>query len=429
MILIGDFSVSLASLPYRGGEARFSVLLPFEPVSFGPNKEEISVHIKRFLPALLLTFSLLSVSLLAAHNVYFSVPLYCQKTPIWCGAASAQMTHNGYPTPPGPQFFAQSALWNCIQGHKDDPAVGWATDPDGLDWCLDNFMGHGPSGHWVVYANSSYSTEMYGITYWMTRQRYPTPVLVWNQQHWVVITGFTTDVDPVTHASVILQFVEFNNPWPPCSDGLSSEGTYHYVTAAQWQTNYFWGPVKIAASKWHGKYVAVLEPPKRAGRVAPTEMAVQGEPISPDEARELALKWVEELRLYERGPLKALRETRPMEPLLVNAQYKGYYLVPFGYRNKALAGIILNAYTGEFLDAGAFSQPIRYLSPEEALELFVKRTGMRPSMKPELIFVPSEQTEDYFWPLWKFTVQGEVVFYLDQAGRLYKRLTIPPPGD
>ena len=44
------------------------------------------------------------------------------------------------------------------------------------------------------------------------------------------------------------------------------------------------------------------------------------------------------------------------------------------------------------------------------------------------IFVPSQQTKDHFWPLWKFVVQGEVVFYLDQAGNLYKRLTVPPPG-
>jgi hypothetical protein len=376
----------------------------------------------------LLLVALLSVGTLAAHNVYFSVPLYCQEDPYWCGAASAQMAHNGYPTPPGPQYFSQTSLWNYIQANKDDPSVNWATDPDGLDLCLDN-MGHPPSGHWVVYARSSYSEEMYGIVYWMTRQRYPTPVLVWNQQHWVVITGFTTDVDPTTHTSVTLQFVEFNNPWPPCS--TSGGGTYHYVTAATWQSNYFWGPVNISSSKWYGNYIAVLEPPRAEGQVREVEVVTQGRPIPPEVAQELAIKWIEEYGLYKKERLAILREARPLEPMVVNVGYKGYYIIPFGYsEEKIMAGIILNAYTGEFMDAGAFSRPIQYLPAERAMEIVKESTGMSPEREPELVFVPSEQTEDHFWPLWKVTIyEGELVFYVDQSGILHKDLIIPPPGD
>ena len=381
----------------------------------------------RWLIFLWALFLLLPMAALATHDVYLDVPLYCQETNNWCGAASAQMTHDGYPTPPGPKYFSQTSLWNCIQAHKDDPSVNWATDPDGLKYCM-NDMGHPPSGVWVVEAKSSYLSEMYAVLYWMTVQRYPTPVLVWHQQHWVVITGFTTDVDPTTHSTVSLQFIEFNNPWPPCSGG--SGGTYHYVTGASWQVSYFCGPVNISSSKWYGKYIAVLEPPKKSGSVRTVEMVERGQPIPPEKAVKLALDWIKRYKLYKHGPLSVLTRTKPFEPLLVNKERKGYYIVPFGYSEKRIvAGIILNAYTGEFEDAGAFRKPIRYLTAKEAMEIVAKYTGLRRVPEPELIFTPCQQTEDYFWPLWKFVIKGEMTLYVDQNGKVYKRLVIPPPGD
>ncbi len=364
---------------------------------------------------------------LAAHEVYLSVPLYCQEQEIWCGTASGQMTHNGYPTPPGPRYFPQTSVWSCIQAHKDDSSVNWATDPDGLDYCLDD-MGHPPTGHWVVYAKSSYSEEMYGIVYWMTIQRYPTPVLIWNHWHWVVITGFTTDLDPTAYSTVNVLFVEFNNPWPPCEGGAG--GTYHYVSGASWQNDYFWGPVTVHSSKWYGKYIAVLEPPKKSGRVRAVEMVGRGKPIPPEEAVDLALKWIEVYGLYKHGPLDVLKKTKPFEPLLVNPENKGYYIVPFGYsENRIVAGIIINAYTGEFKDAGAWKKPIRYLPAKEAMEIVRKYLRLARVPKPELIFTPCKETKDPFRPLWKFEDLPRVgTVYVDQNGKIYRRLTRPQPG-
>src|SRR5580704_5888437 len=58
-----------------------------------------------------------------------NVPLYGQEQCFWCGAASAQMTRDGYPNPSQCLFVTQLDLWNIIQAHNSSsPAdVGWAT--------------------------------------------------------------------------------------------------------------------------------------------------------------------------------------------------------------------------------------------------------------------------------------------------------------
>lgn len=365
------------------------------------------------------------------------------------------MTHDGYPTPPGPQFFSQANVWNCVQGHKNDlgvkPGYGWATDPDGLEFCLNN-MGHPPSGHWTVWAHPIYSTEMYWITYWMTAVRYPTPVLIYNQQHWVVITGFITDVDPTTSSIITLKKIEVNDPAPECpklptgkyqvnKHGIDQLGTYRFITSKKWQNDFFRGPVlasKIPGSKWIGKYVAVLEPPEAEGRVTLEERIVRyGRPITPDEAIDLALRSIDENDLCERERLSILCESQPFEPLLINHGYTGilwpeqefggYYIVPFGFEPEEIrAGIVVNAYTGEFEEAGAFAS-IRYLSAEEAIDRVLEAGGQ--ALEAELIYEPSEQTESEFLPLWKVAAGPEEVLYVDQFGNVFEALTLSPAGD
>jgi hypothetical protein len=67
-----------------------------------------------------------------------NVPLYGQQDCIWCGAASGQMSRNGYPNASDRLFYVQVDVWNTIQAHNStDPAdSGWATDPRGLTACL-----------------------------------------------------------------------------------------------------------------------------------------------------------------------------------------------------------------------------------------------------------------------------------------------------
>ena len=69
-----------------------------------------------------------------------NVPLYGQEKCTWCGAASGQMTRNGYPNAANRLFYAQVDVWNTIQSYNStNPAdAGWATDPQGLTLALQN---------------------------------------------------------------------------------------------------------------------------------------------------------------------------------------------------------------------------------------------------------------------------------------------------
>src|SRR5258708_39809558 len=115
-----------------------------------------------------------------------NVPLYGQEMCIWCGAASGQMTRNGYPNPADRLYYNQIDVWNTIQANNSiAPAdVGWATDPHGLQGCLQSLAN--PAGvHWVEYANASRDAVLFYLLYWMNRREFATPVLINRGGHWV----------------------------------------------------------------------------------------------------------------------------------------------------------------------------------------------------------------------------------------------------
>ena len=131
-------------------------------------------------------------------NLSGNVPLYGQEQCVWCGAASAQMARNGYPNPADRLFYTQLSLWNTIQVHNSTAPAdsGWATDPHGLTGCLQS-LSNPPGVHWVEFSNSSRDALLFTILYWMNRREFPTPVLVNQGGHWIVIVGFVTDVEPL----------------------------------------------------------------------------------------------------------------------------------------------------------------------------------------------------------------------------------------
>src|SRR2546421_11559823 len=120
-----------------------------------------------------------------------NVPLYGQQQCVWCGAASAQMSRNGYPNPADRILYSQLNLWNTIQLHNSTlPAdAGWATDPHGLQGCLQTLSN--PAGvNWVEFAKTTANALLFEILYWMDKRNYPCPVLINQGGHWVVIVGY-----------------------------------------------------------------------------------------------------------------------------------------------------------------------------------------------------------------------------------------------
>lgn len=372
----------------------------------------------------------------AAHDVYLetpnSVPSYCQETNIWCGVATTQMILEGYPG--GVEHpFTQTHIWNRIVAHRDDAGVNWATDPDGLRDTLME-LGGDLGVHWSIFQNANAQSLMYSATYWMTKRRYPTAVLVYGFQHWVMIDGFTTDVDPTTNSSVNLQSIEIVDPWNPPCPAATNGGVRSLMTGSNWYSNYWYTPGNIPASKWNGNYIAVIEPPVTEGVAKAPQQVEEGRIISEGEALERAVMWMKELQIEKRPQYAILRGTKPLKPLLANQKHKGYYLVPFGYKDGEISqgAVLVNAYNGEFQEVGAFLKPIKYLSQGQATRIALnylcacKETKLR--VRAQLIFQPSEQTQSRFMPLWMVTV-GKVTVYVTQEGKVFEKLTPLPLGD
>jgi hypothetical protein len=216
-----------------------------------------------------------------------NVPLYGQEMCYWCGAASAQMSRNGYPNPADRLFYTQLDLWNSIQANNSTaPAdTGWATDPHGLQGCLQSAAN--PAGvHWSEFANTSRDTLLFSTLYWMNRREFTAPTLVNQGGHWVVIVGWTTDVEPIAGSSPVLQSIHFHDPEP------HNIGTDTTMTAAQWYAGPWNGAVMYSGT-WLNEYIAIVEPPVIKGK-AQVKQAKRtgGRVLTPAQAVAAARRWI-----------------------------------------------------------------------------------------------------------------------------------------
>lgn len=374
-----------------------------------------------------------------------NVPLYGQEQCIYCGSASAQMIRNGYPNPADRQFFTQLSLWNTIQvNNSTDPAdAGWATDPHGLRACLQS-LSNPPSVHWAEFAELSRDAALFDILYWMNRLEYPCAVLINQGGHWVVIVGFTTDVEPVGGSTPTLQSIIVHDPEP------HNVGTASTISAAQWFSGP-WNGAIIYAGTWINKYVAIVEPPIQKGNVKVKEVNRIGEKLlSPAQAVEYAKRWIAEMNLAKQSKYKLLgrKDAINLKPMLVcdkipdskdkNDPY--YYIVPFGLKRNiserktqmVRVCVLVNAYTGNFEEVTAFGEPMRYLPEKEALKIVadamrIDQEKLR-DVSLRLMFLPGDITHVRTWPFWEVKISDRLV-YVDQLGKLYGKLLPSIPGD
>jgi hypothetical protein len=376
-----------------------------------------------------------------------NAPVYGQEQCCWCGAASGQMTRDGYPNPADRLLYTQLNIWNTIQVYNStDPAdAAWCTDPHGLTGCLQS-LSNPPGVDWVEFAGASRDTILFDIVYWMNRREYPSPVLVNQGGHWVVIVGYVTDVEPVYGSTPSLQSIHFYDPEP------HNVGTDTTMTGAQWiGTNGPWdGPVGFAGT-WLNQYVAVVEPPIEEGKVRVNRETRTGKKLlTPARAREQARRWIAEMKLAEQRQYRLLEreDVDALDPVLVREERQGkrsrnvpyYYIVPFGLRSEfgergarlVRVCVLVNAYTGQFEEVTAFGKAVRYLSREEALD--VVAAAMQTQRKSlndaevTLMFQPSDITHVRTWPFWRVKINKRTV-YVDQLGKLYGKLLPSLPGD
>jgi hypothetical protein len=325
--------------------------------------------------------------------------------------------------------------------HNGDTAT-WAADPLGVEGTLEELDGSAPAG-WTIFHNTDRSAVMHNIAYWMTRRGFPSAVLVQTHgafgsfDHWVVITGFTTDNDPVTHSSVALQWVEIFDPGSSPCPTAASGCNHQLMTASTWHSVYWPVPGNLSGSQWDGEYVAVVEPPVVDGRVSAPKQALGPARISAEQATEAALAWVKKHRFEDREIYAGLRSAVPFRPLLVDpeARYGGaYFIVPFGMEGtrEAANAVAVNANTGEPQEIVAFGRPLSYIGKKEAFKI-ARRNLCRCRDRDVkfglyLAVFPSNGTFGRFLPMWEVELNGESV-YVTQTGIVLEALPKPIAGD
>jgi len=374
-----------------------------------------------------------------------NVPLYGQQMCYWCGAASGQMSRNGYPNAADRLFYLQSDVWNTIQVYNSTAPgdAGWATDPHGLTGALMNLAN--PAGvHWVEYSDATRDNVLHFMLYWMSVRHFPTPVLVNQGGHWVVVIGYQSDIQPQPGNAPTLQQITFLDPEP------HNVGTFTTQSASQWY-NGPWNGSVIYSGTWQNKYVAIVEPPNVKGTVRVNMAQRSGTRLlSPQEAVERATRWIRELGLAQKPHygLLARSDVVTLEPMVVrdspHQEQKEerpihYYVVPFGIRSESDRGkqlarlsVLLNAYTGEFEEITTFGKPVHYLSHDEALALAAKAmhvdSAQLKDAKATLMFKPSKVSHIRAYPFWEIAVKDRV-FYIDQIGEVFGKLELSIPGD
>ncbi len=392
----------------------------------------------------------LSLSVTATHTIDLvtsnSIPCYCQEGGAWCAAATSQMILEGYPSVD--HVFSQSYIYSQCQANNGD-SISWSpgTDPIGV---RDTLMGLGgdPGVNWVIGADPTKESVMYWTTYYMTRYEYPTAVLVnvgnpfGSFDHWVTITGFTTDVDPTTNSSATLQLIDIFDPGKAPCPTASSGGLDVTVTGSTWYSTYWSVPGNYSGSDWHGEYVVVVEPPEERGRIYAREQEFGRARIGPEEAVQIALGWVEEQRFVEREEYAALRVTVPSMPILANpdAEYGGaYYIVPFVYERteESPIAVLVNAFTGEPQEIAAFVHPQSYVRAEEAFLIARRYFCLCRLEKVEyeayLATIPMAGLFTRFLPVWQIVVyppneQPQTVF-ITMDRQVFEWPPEPFPGD
>jgi hypothetical protein len=377
----------------------------------------------------------LTANVYATHTVNLSantIPSYCQESNIWCGAATTQMILEGYPS--GTNYsYTQTYIWNQIQFYLNDPGVNWATDPTGLRDTLMNNDGTEPA-NWVIFAKPSATNLMWDVAYWMTVRSYPTAALIYGWQHWIVIEGLVTDVDPRNNSTVNLQQISIIDPWNPPCPANTSGGVRSTISGSTWYSNYWYTPGNYPASVWNGNYIAVIEPPDGDGEaLAPLE-PVQGTIISPADALAAAQEWPGFVDMGDDSPYTILFNRDFLEPMLINEDYRGYYIVPLGYEDSTISqgAVLVNAYDASIQEVGVYDHPLTYITEERAVALAqsylcecdeteppdVVATDQKqtenevkqfPNIFAILMFQPSNLTTSRFLPFWNITINTKTV--------------------
>ncbi len=177
------------------------------------------------------------------YSFNIGTPLFGQEAGNWCGAATGEMILSQ-----GGVNKTQTEIWNQIQMNNKDPDE-FHTDPDGLALTLSGF----DADSWnVVYGGvGSQDALIELLMERMVSFERPIALLVDNGNHWVVWSGFTSDIDPLDGDAALLSAI-LNDPLPV------NAGHIETLNAAAFETRFSLSNYGVV---YFHEYVAVAPVP------------------------------------------------------------------------------------------------------------------------------------------------------------------------
>lgn len=384
---------------------------------------------------------------------------HTQDTGNYCGAAAAMMILAEIGVPYAD--LDQDDLYTSNHTHNA-VSTNWATDPYGLRYTLVDRRPVGFGQTFVVRKPTSEAQGTQDIVYTLHKYNVSPAVLVFACQHWIVVPGVQTDVEPVSEASYAVEGFWLHNPvWhspappPPhdATDACGSGGTLgnsnEFVTYADWQGTYFTG-CNYDHPAGSAQYISVCDPDVRdielPGRQARRRLADGREFLKPEQAIEFSEVGLKEYGLRDDERVAgALRDAKPGEPHPVarlDRPNAYYHLVPWEVERGVIALSRTDARFGTFQGLRLLERPIRaeFLSraavlkrvTEGRFELPLKlgRLIFYPEvacLAPTLVWRPCWESWSPHLPFYQFTVGAQTI-YVRIDGEVFTGLTTAGRG-
>jgi hypothetical protein len=298
---------------------------------------------------------------------------HTQDTDYYCGAACAMMilAEIGVPY----SGLDQVDLYDSNNAHN--AVAGWSTDPYGLCYTLnDRRPASFLPNYFVVHKRLTEAEGTRDVAFTLYHYQVSPAILVYHCQHWNVVRGVRTNVDPTSGPYTVEGFW-LNNPvyddtlsTHDASDTCGSGGAHgianEFVTYAEWQTNRFNGCAYDdpgGATQW----VSVCDPEPATialPRRGETPRYHDGRNLVPREAvRDLAMQGIKHYRLHEdENARETLQWGELGEPLMVQRLDRPgdfYYLTPWEGDGRITAMVDVDARSGAFKSLRVLSQPAR----------------------------------------------------------------------
>jgi len=365
------------------------------------------------------------------------VPYHPQDKHGYCGAAVAQMWID-YITG---EVIDQGKLldgdeerdWDGIYNHN--PGQGRrGTSPKALAEAVSHYLSYyGKLSDPATIEDYSYDNpylavfyQAISIIFWQQ----PSAAVVWQGEHWMLVEGVV--LQQSGNGKWIIKGFYVHDPYP-FRESCGFPGPTAFKTVKAWVNSYF-TPI-AGTGLWSGKWVTVEyypwgTHPAELYQVSNYKVEIKswgGEPATIEDVVKEAKRGLRENGLYDSesfgSSLKGAKAASPIRVRSLSENLNDYYIVPFEKKGKISAVAIVDAVTGDFLEAAcgpAIATDYLTISSTQAEEIIHEYTGKEVTQPPELVWMPCSHSWQPYYPFWLgVTVDGDQIC-VDMNGNVFE---------